>query len=82
MPYGQKVLILPVNTVPKDMGSNIKSFFLDAYRPVSKYDLIIIKEHSYVICDIEPHVNKTHNTYCIVAPDTTVIEIICKKTNW
>eukprot|EP00160_Parvularia_atlantis_P008069 Unigene1729_Nuclearia_a/m.5309 Unigene1729_Nuclearia_a/g.5309 ORF Unigene1729_Nuclearia_a/g.5309 Unigene1729_Nuclearia_a/m.5309 type:complete len:803 (+) Unigene1729_Nuclearia_a:133-2541(+) len=73
--YGQRVHILPIDDTIEGLTGNLfdtflKPYFLEAYRPVRKGDLFLVRaamravEFKVVECDPSP--------YCIVAPDTMI----------
>eukprot|EP00904_Undaria_pinnatifida_P012547 jgi/Undpi1/8422/HiC_scaffold_25.g10890.m1 len=76
VPYGKRVHVLPVDdTIEGCVTGNLfdvylKPYFLEAYRPVKKGDLFLVRqamhpvEFKVVECDPAP--------YCIVAPDTVI----------
>ncbi|KAL6645665.1 hypothetical protein ACP70R_017273 [Stipagrostis hirtigluma subsp. patula] len=76
--YGARVHILPVDDTVEGLTGDLfhaylKPYFLDAYRPVRKGDLFLVRggmrSLEFKVIAIEPAVE-----YCIVAPDT---EIFC-----
>lgn len=76
----KKVHILPIDDTVEGITGNLfdvylKSYFLDAYRPVSKGDLFIIhkamRSIEFKVINIEPE------SYGLVTPDT---EIFCEGT--
>jgi transitional endoplasmic reticulum ATPase len=73
--YGKRVHVLPIDDTVEGISGNIfdlflKPYFLEAYRPVRKGDLFLVRggmravEFKVVECD-PPE-------YCIVAPDTII----------
>lgn len=73
--YGARVHILPIDDTIDGITGNLfdtflKPYFLEAYRPVRKGDLFLVRaamravEFKVVECDPSP--------YCIVAPDTVI----------
>ncbi|CAN0242478.1 unnamed protein product, partial [Ectocarpus sp. 12 AP-2014] len=75
VPYGKRVHVLPVDDTIEGVTGNLfdvylKPYFLEAYRPVKKGDLFLVRqamhpvEFKVVECDPAP--------YCIVAPDTVI----------
>jgi transitional endoplasmic reticulum ATPase len=73
--YGKRVHILPIDDTIEGLSGNLfetylKPYFLEAYRPVRKGDLFLVRgsmravEFKVVETDPEP--------YCIVAPDTVI----------
>ncbi|KAL6648350.1 hypothetical protein ACP70R_012574 [Stipagrostis hirtigluma subsp. patula] len=76
--YGARVHILPVDDTVEGLTGDLfhaylKPYFLDAYRPVRKGDLFLVRGGmrgvEFKVVAIEPEAE-----YCIVAPDT---EIFC-----
>jgi transitional endoplasmic reticulum ATPase len=75
VPYGQKIHILPVDDTIEGVSGNLfdvylKPYFLEAYRPVTKGDLFLVRQAmhpvEFKIVEVEP------GPYCIVAPDTVI----------
>ncbi|CAN0071430.1 unnamed protein product, partial [Discosporangium mesarthrocarpum] len=75
VPYGKRIHVLPVDDTIEGVTGNLfdvylKPYFLEAYRPVKKGDLFLVRqamhpvEFKVVECDPGP--------YCIVAPDTVI----------
>jgi transitional endoplasmic reticulum ATPase len=75
VPYGKRIHVLPVDDTIEGVTGNLfdvylKPYFLEAYRPVKKGDLFLVRqamhpvEFKVVECDPAP--------YCIVAPDTVI----------
>lgn len=73
--YGKRIHVLPVDDTIEGLSGNLfetylKPYFLEAYRPVRKGDLFLVRggmravEFKVVETDPEP--------YCIVAPDTVI----------
>jgi len=73
--YGQRVHLLPIDDTVEGVTGNLfdvylKPYFLEAYRPIMKGDLLLIRggmravEFKVVECDPSP--------YCIVAQDTII----------
>ncbi|KAJ3249653.1 AAA ATPase cdc48 [Chytriomyces hyalinus] len=73
--YGKKIHVLPIDDTVENLQGNLfdvylKPYFLEAYRPVRKGDLFIVRgamravEFKVVECDPAP--------YCIVAQDTVI----------
>ena len=73
--YGKRIHVLPINDSIEGLSGNLfetylKPYFLEAYRPVRKGDLFLVRgamravEFKVVETDPEP--------YCIVAPDTVI----------
>eukprot|EP00611_Tribonema_gayanum_P001960 TRINITY_DN11452_c0_g1_i1.p1 TRINITY_DN11452_c0_g1~~TRINITY_DN11452_c0_g1_i1.p1 ORF type:complete len:249 (-),score=68.47 TRINITY_DN11452_c0_g1_i1:1005-1751(-) len=75
VPYGKRIHVLPIDDTIEGVTGNLfdvylKPYFLEAYRPVKKGDLFLVRqamhpvEFKVVECDPQP--------YCIVAPDTVI----------
>ena len=75
VPYGKRVHVLPLDDTIEGVTGNLfdvylKPYFLEAYRPVRKGDLFLVRqamhpvEFKVVETDPAPH--------CIVAPDTVI----------
>mmetsp|Transcript_6542 Transcript_6542/g.8858 ORF Transcript_6542/g.8858 Transcript_6542/m.8858 type:complete len:805 (-) Transcript_6542:342-2756(-) len=75
VPYGKRIHVLPLDDTIEGVTGNLfevylKPYFLEAYRPVKKGDLFLVRqamhpvEFKVVETDPEP--------YCIVAPDTVI----------
>ncbi|CAM9283909.1 unnamed protein product [Chrysoparadoxa australica] len=75
VPYGKRIHVLPIDDTIEGVTGNLfdvylKPYFLEAYRPVKKGDLFLVRqamhpvEFKVVECDPAP--------YCIVAPDTVI----------
>lgn len=73
--YGKRIHVLPIDDTIEGLSGNLfetylKPYFLEAYRPVRKGDLFLVRggmravEFKVVETDPEP--------YCIVAPDTVI----------
>eukprot|EP00126_Sphaerothecum_destruens_P002614 Sdes_comp16039_c0_seq1m5240 len=73
--YGQRIHVLPIDDTIEGLTGNLfdaflKPYFLEAYRPVRKGDLFLVRggmravEFKVVETDPSP--------YCIVAPDTVI----------
>ena len=73
--YGKRIHVLPIDDTIEGLTGNLfetylKPYFLEAYRPVRKGDLFLVRggmravEFKVVETDPEP--------YCIVAPDTVI----------
>ncbi|KAG0456915.1 hypothetical protein HPP92_022072 [Vanilla planifolia] len=76
--YGNRVHILPIDDTIEGMTGNLfdvylKPYFLDAYRPVRKGDLFLVRggmrSVEFKVVETDPP------EYCVVAPDT---EIYCE----
>ncbi|OAY79738.1 Cell division cycle protein [Ananas comosus] len=76
--YGKRVHILPIDDTIEGITGNLfdaflKPYFLEAYRPVRKGDLFLVRggmrSVEFKVIDTDP------SEYCIVAPDT---EIFCE----
>jgi len=74
-PYGKRIHVLPIDDTIEGLTGSffdtyLKPYFLEAYRPVRKGDLFLVRggmravEFKVVETDPEP--------YCIVAPDTVI----------
>ncbi|TVU48424.1 hypothetical protein EJB05_08060, partial [Eragrostis curvula] len=77
--YGKRVHILPVDDTVEGLTGDLfeaylKPYFVDAYRPVRKGDLFLVRggmrSVEFKVMEIEPA-----GEYCIVSPDT---EIFCE----
>jgi transitional endoplasmic reticulum ATPase len=75
VPYGQRIHILPVDDTIEGVSGNLfdvylKPYFLEAYRPVTKGDLFLVRQAmhpvEFKVVEVEP------GPYCIVAPDTII----------
>merc|ERR1719408_3992 len=75
VPYGKRIHVLPIDDTIEGVTGNLfdvylKPYFLEAYRPVRKGDLFLVRqamhpvEFKVVETDPAPH--------CIVAPDTVI----------
>jgi len=75
VPYGKRVHILPVDDTIEGVTGNLfdvylKPYFLEAYRPVKKGDLFLVRAAMH---PVEFKVVETDPApYCIVAPDTVI----------
>jgi transitional endoplasmic reticulum ATPase len=78
VPYGSKIHVLPIDDSIEGVSGNLfdvylKPYFLEAYRPVSKGDLFIVRQAmhpvEFKVVEIDP------GPFCIVSPDT---EIFCE----
>ncbi|XP_016178647.2 cell division cycle protein 48 homolog [Arachis ipaensis] len=76
--YGKRVHILPIDDTIEGVTGNLfdaflKSYFLEAYRPVRKGDLFLVRggmrSVEFKVIETDP------GEYCVVAPDT---EIFCE----
>ena len=76
--YGKRVHILPIDDTIEGVTGNLfetylKPYFVDAYRPVRKGDLFLVRGGmravEFKVVETDP------DEYCIVAPDT---EIFCE----
>ncbi|XP_048324217.1 cell division cycle protein 48 homolog [Ziziphus jujuba] len=76
--YGKRVHILPVDDTIEGVTGNLfdaflKPYFLEAYRPVRKGDLFLVRggmrSVEFKVIETDPE------NYCVVAPDT---EIFCE----
>ncbi|CAH8569651.1 unnamed protein product [Schistosoma turkestanicum] len=75
IPYGKRVHILPIDDTVVGLTGNLfevflKPYFLDAYRPVRKDDIFIVRGGmravEFKVIETDP------SPYCIVAPETIV----------
>lgn len=75
VPYGQRVHVLPMDDMVEGITGNLfetylKPYFLDAYRPVRKGDLFLVrggfKPVEFKVVGVDP------GEYAIVAPDTVI----------
>mmetsp|Transcript_2390 Transcript_2390/g.6785 ORF Transcript_2390/g.6785 Transcript_2390/m.6785 type:complete len:813 (-) Transcript_2390:537-2975(-) len=73
--YGKRVHILPLDDTIEGVTGNLfdvylKPYFLEAYRPVRKGDLFLVRGGmravEFKVVETDP------NEYCIVAPDTVI----------
>ncbi|KAL7545497.1 hypothetical protein ACHAWF_008848 [Thalassiosira exigua] len=75
VPYGKRVHILPLDDTIEGVSGNLfdvylKPYFLEAYRPVKKGDLFLVRSAMH---PVEFKVVETDPApYCIVAPDTVI----------
>jgi len=75
VPYGKRIHILPLDDTIQGVSGNLfdvylKPYFLEAYRPVKKGDLFIVRSAMH---PVEFKVVETDpSPYCIVAPDTVI----------
>lgn len=78
VPYGSKIHVLPIDDSIEGVSGNLfdvylKPYFLEAYRPVSKGDLFIVRQAmhpvEFKVVEVDP------GPFCIVSPDT---EIFCE----
>jgi transitional endoplasmic reticulum ATPase len=78
VPYGSKIHVLPIDDSIEGVSGNLfdvylRPYFLEAYRPVSKGDLFIVRQAmhpvEFKVVEIDP------GPFCIVSPDT---EIFCE----
>ncbi len=75
VPYGKRIHILPLDDTIEGVSGNLfdvylKPYFLEAYRPVKKGDLFIVRSAMH---PVEFKVVETDPApYCIVAPDTVI----------
>ncbi|CAN1837417.1 Cell division cycle protein 48 homolog [Linum perenne] len=76
--YGKRVHILPIDDTIEGLTGNLfdaflKPYFLEAYRPVRKSDLFLVRggmrSVEFKVIETDP------GDYCVVAPDT---EIFCE----
>ena len=73
--YGKRVHILPIDDTIEGVSGNLfdvflKPYFLEAYRPVRKNDLFLVRGGmravEFKVVETDPE------DYCIVAPDTVI----------
>lgn len=75
IPFGKRIHILPLDDTIEGVTGNLfevylKPYFLEAYRPVKKGDLFIVRSAMH---PVEFKVVETDpSPYCIVAPDTVI----------
>jgi len=78
VPYGSKIHVLPIDDSIEGVSGNLfdvylRPYFLEAYRPVSKGDLFIVRQAmhpvEFKVVEVDP------GPFCIVSPDT---EIFCE----
>ena len=75
VPYGKRIHILPLDDTIEGVTGNLfdvylKPYFLEAYRPVRKGDLFLVRSAMH---PVEFKVVETDpSPYCIVAPDTII----------
>ncbi|EKU21500.1 transitional endoplasmic reticulum ATPase [Nannochloropsis gaditana CCMP526] len=89
VPYGKRVHILPLDDTIEGVTGNLfdvylKPYFLEAYRPVTKGDLFLVRQYVFFLGPapfsppqamhpVEFKVVETEPApYCIVAPDTVI----------
>ncbi|VAH18916.1 unnamed protein product [Triticum turgidum subsp. durum] len=74
--FGRRVHILPLDDTVEGIAGNLfdaylKPYFVDAYRPVHKGDLFLMRggmrSVEFKVMEIDPAVD-----YCVVAPDTKI----------
>eukprot|EP01069_Polyplicarium_translucidae_P002608 Polyplicarium_translucidae@DN2081_c0_g1_i2.p1 len=75
VPYGKRIHVLPLDDTIEGLTGNLfdlylKPYFLEAYRPVRKNDLFLVRGSfrpvEFKVVGVEP------GEYCIVAPDTVI----------
>ncbi|CAF0823596.1 unnamed protein product [Adineta steineri] len=73
--YGKRIQVLPIDDTVEGMTGNLfevylKPYFLEAYRPVKKGDVFIVRAAmravEFKVIETDP------SPYCIVAPDTVI----------
>lgn len=73
--YGKRIHVLPIDDTVEGVSGSLfdvflKPYFLEAYRPVHKGDLFVVraamKAVEFKVLETDP------NPYCIVAPDTVI----------
>merc|ERR1712028_260960 len=75
VPYGKRIHVLPLDDTIEGVSGNLfevylKPYFLEAYRPVKKGDLFLVRSAMH---PVEFKVVETDpSPYCIVAPDTVI----------
>lgn len=75
VPYGKRIHVLPMDDTIEGVTGNLfdvylKPYFLEAYRPVKKGDLFLVRSAMH---PVEFKVVETDPMpYCIVAPDTII----------
>jgi len=75
VPYGKRIHVLPLDDTIEGVSGNLfevylKPYFLEAYRPVKKGDLFLVRQAMH---PVEFKVVETDPApYCIVAPDTVI----------
>ncbi|KAM0872576.1 hypothetical protein ACQ4PT_038629 [Festuca glaucescens] len=77
--YGRRVHVLPVDDTVEGITGNLfesylKPYFLDAYRPVRKGDLFLVRGGMRSVEFKVMEIDQGEDEYCIVAADT---EIFC-----
>jgi transitional endoplasmic reticulum ATPase len=75
IPYGKRVQVLPIDDTVEGLTGNLfesflKDYFLEAYRPLRKGDLFVVRGSmravEFKVVDVDP------SPYCIVSPDTVI----------
>ena len=75
VPYGKRIHVLPIDDTIEGVTGNLfdvylKPYFLEAYRPVKKGDLFLVRQAmhpvEFKVVETEP------DDYCIVAPCTVI----------
>lgn len=75
VPYGKRIHVLPIDDTIEGLSGNLfdlylKPYFLEAYRPVRKGDLFLVRGGmravEFKVVETDPA------DYCIVAPDTVL----------
>lgn len=75
VPYGKHVHVLPIDDTIEGVAGNLfdvylKPYFIEAYRPVKKGDLFLVRQamHSveFIVVETDPA------DFCIVGPDTVI----------
>jgi transitional endoplasmic reticulum ATPase len=73
--YGKRIHVLPIDDTVEGVTGNLfetflKPYFLEAYRPVRKDDLFLVRggmrSVEFKVVEVDP------GDYCIVAPDTVI----------
>ena len=75
VPYGKCVHVLPIADTTEGVSGNLfdvylKPYFLEAYRPLKKGDLFVVRQGAhpveFVVMETDP------TDFCIVAPETVI----------
>eukprot|EP01129_Flabellula_baltica_P014689 TRINITY_DN7108_c0_g1_i1.p1 TRINITY_DN7108_c0_g1~~TRINITY_DN7108_c0_g1_i1.p1 ORF type:complete len:787 (+),score=245.25 TRINITY_DN7108_c0_g1_i1:72-2432(+) len=75
VPYGVRIHVLPIDDTIEGLTGNLfesflKPYFVEAYRPVRKGDLFLVRGNmravEFKVVEVDPE------PFCIVAPDTTI----------
>nr|CEL67655.1 TPA: Cell division control protein 48 homolog A [Neospora caninum Liverpool] len=70
-PYGKRIHVLPLDDTIEGITGNLfdiylKPYFMEAYRPVRKGDLFLVRGGFRPVVGVDP------GEFCIVAPDTVI----------